>query len=804
MIPRTLVWKRFAATAATAVAAISLQLPIQAASITVQADRPAHRISPTLWGIFFEDINLSADGGIYAELVRNRSFEDSDKPEHWTLLKRGGEASMTVSQVNPMAADPTRTRNRRSLQLDIAKAGADSPVALANDGYWGMAVKQGEQYDLTFFARAAAGFNGPLIATLESADGKVLAREQVAGIGAGWKQFRATFKLTATDPKARLVLSAAQPGTVWLDFVSLFPRATWKGHGLRPDLAEMLVGLKPAFVRFPGGCWVEGDTMREAYRWKETLGDPTERRLQWNIWQYWATHGLGYHEYLQMCEDLGAEPLFVINCGMSHKENIPMDQMGPFVQDALDAIEYANGPTNSVWGGLRARTGHPAPFNLKYLEIGNENGGPAYHERWTLFHKAIRARYPEVQLIANVWGGYPTKERPDIIDEHYYDTPDFFIRQAGKYDNYDRKGPKVYVGEYAVTRDTGLGNLRGAVGEAAFMVGMERNSDVVTLSSYAPLFCNANHKRWPVNLINYDSSRAYGIPSFYVQQMFAANRGDVVLPVEVAADTVTESIKGGVGVGTWLTQAEFKDMKVTRGNKTLFAADFAKGTDGWKMLGGGEWKVQDGALRQNGSKENIRATAGNKDWDDYTYSLKARKLGGAEGFLILFGVRDDNQKAWWNIGGWGNSRHAIEMGGILGNEVPGKIETGRWYDIRVEVKGQHIQCYLDGKLVHDITTPPVKSLVATASRDEASGELILKVVNVTSTAQQTDLQFNGVKRVTGPARALVLASEKPTDENTLDQPKRVAPVEKTLAIKGTKLRHNFPGNSVTVLRMKAE
>ena len=804
MKPRTIAWTRFVATAGTAITALSLQLHLHAASITVQADRPAHRISPTLWGIFFEDINLSADGGIYAELVRNRSFEDTDKPDHWALLKRGGEATMVISQDNPAAADPARTRNRRALRLDITKAGADSPVALANDGYWGMAAKRGEQYELSFLARATEGFTGPLIATLESTNGQVLARERVPGIGTGWKQFRATFKANATEAKARLVLSATQPGTMWLDFVSLVPRATWKGHGLRPDLAEMLADLKPAFVRFPGGCWVEGNTMREAYRWKETIGDPSERRQQWNIWQYWATHGLGFHEYLQMCEDLGAEPLFVINCGMSHRENVPMDQMGPFVQDALDAIEYANGPTNSVWGGVRARAGHPAPFNLKFMEIGNENGGPAYHERWTLFHNAIRARYPEVQLVANVWGGFPTKERPDIIDEHYYDTPDFFIRQAGKYDKYDRKGPKVYVGEYAVTRDTGLGNLRGAVGEAAFMVGMERNSDVVTMSSYAPLFCNANHKRWPVNLINYDSTRAYGIPSFYVQQMFAANRGDVLLPVEVAADTVTETIKGGIGVGTWLTQAEFKDMKVTRGNETLFAADLASGTKGWKLLGGGEWKVQDGALRQSGSRENIRAVAGNKDWADYTYSLKARKLGGAEGFLILFGVRDDNQKAWWNLGGWGNNRHAVEMGGVVGNEVPGKIETGRWYDIRVEVKGDHIQCYLDGKLMHDIVTPPVKSLVATASRDEASGDLIVKIVNVTSMAQETALQLNGVKRVNGPARALVLASEKPTDENTLDRPKRVAPIAKAIAFKGARLQHSFPGNSVTILRMKAE
>lgn len=802
MKPRSLTQLGRVATTIAALTTLALPFQLGAATLTVQADRPAHRISPTLWGIFFEDINLSADGGIYAELVRNRSFEDSDKPEHWTLLERGAEAKMAINLENPLATDPARTRNRRALRLDITKAGADSPAAVANGGYWGMAVKQGEQYNLAFYARAAGGFSGPITATLESTGGQVLARAQISRIGKGWKQYRATLKADTTDPKARLVLSATQPGTVWLDFVSLVPRKTWNGHGLRPDLAEMLVGLKPAFVRFPGGCWVEGDTMREAYRWKDTIGDPAERRLQWNIWQYWATHGLGFHEYLQMCEDLGAEPLFVINCGMSHRENVPMNQMGPYVQDALDAIEYANGPADSLWGGMRAKARHPAPFHLKYMEIGNENGGPAYHERWALFHKAIRERHPEIQLIANVWGGYPSRERPDIIDEHYYDTPDFFIRQAGKYDNYDRKGPKVYVGEYAVTRDTGLGNLRGAVGEAAFMAGMERNSDVVAMASYAPLYCNANHKRWPVNLINFDSARAYGIPSYYVQQMFAQNRGDVLLPVEVSADAVTETLKGGIGVGTWLTQAEFKDMKVTRGGETLFAADLADGTKGWKLLGGGDWKVQDSALRQTSSKENIRAVAGDKEWTDYTYSLKARKISGAEGFLILFGVRDDNQKTWWNLGGWGNSRHAVEMGGIVGNEESGKIETGRWYDIRVEVRSNHVQCYLDGRLMHDITMPAVKALVATASRDDANGDVIVKVVNVTAAAQETDLRLEGVRGVTGPARLWTLASEKPTDENTLDQPKRVAPVESTAAFDGATLRHHFPGNSVTILRAK--
>jgi hypothetical protein len=409
------------------------------------------------------------------------------------------------------------------------------------------------------------------------------------------------------------------------------PAKTWKNHGLRPDLCEMLVGLKPSFVRFPGGCWVEGDDMAHMYHWKNTIGEFWHRQPLWNIWRYWATHGLGYHEYLQMCEDLGAEPLFVINVGMSHREVIPMDQMGQWVQDALDAIEYANGPTDSIWGGLRARNGHPEPFGLKYIEIGNENGGPPYQERYVLFHDAIRARYPKMTIIAD----QPTRQRPcDIVDEHYYSNPEFFMQQADRYDKYDRNGPKIYVGEYAVTLGCGQGNLRGAIGEAAFMTGLERNSDIVVMASYAPLFANINYKRWNPDLICFDSSRVYGLPSYYVQKMFAENRGDVVLPVAVTSPAMEQSSSeegrgGAIGVGTWLTQAEFKDIKVTKDGQTLFSCDFIEGTKGWKLLRG-DWKAQDGVLRQNSSADNVRAIAGDKSWTDYTYSLKARKLSGAE------------------------------------------------------------------------------------------------------------------------------------------------------------------------------
>lgn len=771
-----------------------LMVASEPARLEVDAGRPGHAIAPTLWGIFFEDINLSADGGIYPELVRNRSFEDSEKPDHWTLAKHdGATAGMSIDTRSPLTPF-----NRRSLRLEW-KGG----VALANDGYWGMNVVEGEKYRLRLSARGGEGFRGPLKVWLEGKSGHDLAHGELSGVTDRWTTLECELTARASDPAARFGFEFSGEGVVWLDMVSLMPVRTWGRSGLRPDLCEMLAALQPAFLRFPGGCWVEGDDVAHMYNWKKTVGDPANRIPLWNIWQYWATHGLGYHEYLLLCEDLGAEPLFCINVGMSHREVVPLDQMGPWIQDALDAIEYANGPVTSVWGSLRARNGHPEPFHLKYLEIGNENGGPAYHERWELFHRALKAKHPEIQLIANVWGGYPTNVLPEIIDEHYYNNPEFFIAQAGKYDSYDRRGPKVFVGEYAVTSGAGLGNLRGAIGEAAFMTGLERNSDVVVMAAYAPLFCNANHKRWPINLINFDSSRAFGIPSYYVQALFSQHRGDVTLPVEVTAPLVSSQRQGGaIGVGTWATRAEFKDIRVTRGGETLYSCDFADGTTGWKMLGNGNWRAGDGLLRQSANDENVRAITGDVSWTNYTYSLKARKLGGAEGFLILFGVQNPEAKSWWNLGGWGNKRHAIEMGGVLGNEVDGSIETGRWYDIRVELEGDRVRCFLDNRLVHDVKTPVMRNLHASASRDNRTGDVILKVVNAGFEPQETALSLAGLPKLAPTARVITLTHADPTAENTLDEPRKVAPQEGTFEVKGPAWTHTFPANSLTILRLK--
>lgn len=773
-----------------------LRVESQLARITVSANEPGHSVSPMLWGIFFEDINHSADGGIYPELVRNRSFEDSMRAEHWTVVREDGASS----EASIDSSHPLNPFNRKSLRIRF-----EGRACIVNEGYWGMNIVAGERYNLRFAARSE-GFSGPVHVLIE-ASGKETARATLSGITSRWKWFSAELKLESGDPKGKLKIIAEGTGTLWLDMVSLMPERTWKNHGLRTDLCELLDGLKPSFMRFPGGCWVEGDDLAHMYQWKRTVGDIATREPLWNIWQYWATHGLGFHEYLELSEDLGAEPVFCINVGMSHREVVPVDRMSQWVQDALDAIEYANGPTNTVWGSLRAMNGHPAPFGLKYIEIGNENGGPDYNVRWGMFHRAIKSRYPEIQLIANVWGGYPTNPPPDIIDEHYYSNPEFFMQQANRYDAYDRNGPKVFVGEYAVTSGCGQGNLRAAIGEAAFMTGLERNSDIVWMASYAPLFVNVNHKRWNPDLINFDSSRAYGVPSYYVQQMFSLNRGDVTLPLQMDAPEIEPAPRRGrIGLGTWLTRAEFKDIRVVRDGTVLYEHDFAKGDTGWHAVSG-NWTVVDGAYRQNSEAENVQAHSGSADWDDYTYTLKARKLGGAEGFLVMFHVRDENNWTWWNLGGWGNREHGIELctsGGKsqIGRHVPGGIETGRWYDVKVEVKGQNIRCYLDGKLVHDVRYPKIKPLYASATRATSSNEVILKLVNVSDKDIVSSINLAGVKGITTPVRALVLTSASPNDENSLEEPQKVSPRATQFDAGGPDFQWTLPGNSLTVLRTK--
>jgi alpha-L-arabinofuranosidase len=536
------------------------------AELTVHMDQPGASVSPTLYGVFFEDINRAGDGGLYAELVQNRSFEDNDSLIAWTPLTNAN----AVATFELDKSSPLNTNNPTSLKIHIEKTGGDR-VGIFNQGFkgiispvkapetsekWrqqfaeaqrkpenGLAVEAGKKYQFSVFA-CAQDFSGKLAVSLETQSGEVLAQKQIKGVGKDWKKIELTLAPKKTDADVRLVISTDKPGTLWLDMVSLFPVDTWKNRGLRPDLAQMMADLKPGLLRFPGGSYSEGAVLVHAWRWKETLGDVAQRPGNWNIWGYRSTCGLGFHEYLQLAEDIGAQPLYVAHVGMAEKDFVPMDQLEPWIQDVLDAIEYANGPVTSKWGAVRAKNGHPKPFNLRYVEIGNENGmgyswgggnRADYLPRYKAFYNRIKAAYPDIVCVANI---HTEPDAPaDMVDEHYYEDSKWFFKAATEYDHYDRTKPKIYVGEYACKNDAGRGNMLAALADAAFLTGLERNADVVKMSSYAPLFTNPHWEKWKPDAIVFDNTRCYGTPSYHVQKMFGNNRPDMVLPVSLSKST---------------------------------------------------------------------------------------------------------------------------------------------------------------------------------------------------------------------------------------------------------------------------
>ncbi len=543
---------------------------VETPSIVIDAAAARVKTSPDLYGIFYEEISRAGEGGISAELVQNRDFEATNLPEGWTQEGRdiytakgrhynqwwdsnnpalawslvadgGAEGSISLVKENPL-----NERNPYSLKLTSTKTGKRDGVA--NSGFWGMNIQQGESYDLSFYARTEGSRTTTLNISLENEDGSsVAASGKVENVGGAWKEYKLALTANATNSKARLVITQAAEGTIWLDVVSLYPRKTFKGHGLRTDLCEMLAALKPSFMRFPGGCVVEGASLSSRWNWKETIGDKTQRRGLYNVWGYFNTYSLGYHELLQLCEDLNADAMYVCNVGMScnarqPSEYVQGEELQPMVQDALNALEYAMGPVTSTWGAKRAANGHPEPFKIKYIEIGNENGGQIYQENYRVFYDAIKAKYPDIITIADE---RIPNAKVEIVDEHFYVNPSRFFGMANQYDRTDRNGPKIYVGEYAVNSGVGNGNLQGALAEAVFMMNMEKNSDIVTMSSYAPLFENINSREWEVNLIRFDNSRVIGRTSYEVQKLFSENKPDQVLKTEVSANNV--SLPGNTG-----------------------------------------------------------------------------------------------------------------------------------------------------------------------------------------------------------------------------------------------------------------
>jgi len=535
-------------------------------TLTVQAEQPGAKINPAMWGIFFEDINFGADGGLYAELVKNRSFEFPDPLMGWMKIS----PSLAHGELTIRDDDPFDTNNPHYARIESE---GTAPFGISNEGFRGMGVRKGETYHFSAQIRGVAG-SPPLLVQLYGGDGSLLDAVKLQNFSPGWRQYTATLHPNDTDAKARLALVLDGKGTVDLDMISLFPEHTWKNRpgGLRADMVQALADLHPGFLRFPGGCIVEGSVLTRRYQWKNTIGPIEDRQLLINRWNYefqhrptpdyFQTFGLGFYEYFQLCEDIGAQPLPILNCGMACQFNsgelCPIDQLQPYIQDALDLIEFANGPTNTVWGAKRAALGHPEPFHLKMLGVGNEQWGQQYIDRYTQFAKALKAQYPDIQLVAAA-GPDPADYRfqfawskfrdlhADIIDEHCYARPEWFFANAHRYDGYDRNGPKVFMGEYAAQSDKVVSvknrnTLGCALAEAAYMTGMERNADVVRMASYAPLFANTDAWQWTPDLIWVNSLNVCETPNYYVQQLFCCNRGDEVLPVEL--DGMETSVSG--------------------------------------------------------------------------------------------------------------------------------------------------------------------------------------------------------------------------------------------------------------------
>lgn len=747
--------------------AAALSASIQEAeTLTLDLKSPGPAVSKSLFGIFFEEINNAGEGGLYAELLHNRALSPRGQTKLIGWNSTGADYSFVPSE---------KLNEAREGSISLKASGGKA--VLINSGFWGIGVKKGQALSLRLWLKGR---------------GKASSQITVGGVGATntaeisltseWKEHKAVLTPTRQG-KGQLEITLEKGGELILGYSSLMPVKTWKNrpNGLRPDLAERMLALKPGFMRFPGGCYVEGHNLGNRFEWRDTL-KPIEQRKATPVtfWGYPSSNGLGYHEYLQMADDLNSDAMFVINCGMSHSEIKPMDKMGPYVQDALDAIEYAIGPTTSKMGAMRAARGRTKPFNLKYIEIGNENGyswsfgGPApYYERFALIHKAIKAKYPQILTISNV----PTPVPADITTEHFYDTPSWFWRNRDRYDAYSRKGLPIYVGEYAVTRANGRGSLAGALGEAAYMTGMERNGDLVIMASYAPLFENVNNRQWNPNAINFDATRSFGAPSYWVQQVFASNRIDAAVKSSVTGlNSPPPPVQGGFGFRTWKTAADFKDVKVTIGGATVYEAAQPKLSDFEARRG--RWIEGEGGVRQTTRDEDATLAlkgVSAKATDDWSFEFSARATEGEEGFMAIFGYRGQEGTLQWNLGGWGNTIHAFQRDNDRrGRGVNGKIEHQVWHRVLLEKKGGVVSGTLNGKLVEALTEEGSPSLAASAGIDKARKELVIKIVNGLESPRTIKIKGLSASHMKS-WKEILLTGPALSAENSFEKPENVAP-----------------------------
>lgn len=853
-------------------------------ALSIDAADEVHEISDLLYGIFFEDINFAADGGLYAEKIINRSFEygelaADDELHGWSKV---GSADIEVRK-----ADKEGGLNVNNINYIIITNNSGEKAGVQNKGFLeGMNSVEGEKYDFSFYAKTPEGYDGKITVRLV-ANGEIAGEAEIDGITAEWTKFEGSFVSSITANSGVFFQVLTEGGKVAFDMISLFPQ-TYKGHGMRVDLATKLAELEPAFLRFPGGCVIEGWDKETAYNWKDSIGvdengeplefdgkygDVATRTYGINLWTNveatedplpcYMSYGLGFYEYFQLAEDIGAIGVPVISCGLycQMRGRGPVEMNTPefeqYLQDMVDLVEFCRGDVTTKWGKVRASLGHPEPFELKYIGIGNENENEVYFERYEAFLERFneeKANNPELyeglELIYSsgaddatsgenymksyeaayeyvTENGITIDEYAGVTDQHYYNDPDWFLANTDYYDeaNYKRNTEEmldtgyggainVFLGEYAARSN----RLEAALAEAAYMTGLERNGDIVKMSAYAPLFGNLTATHWAPNMIWFNNNLSTGSISYYMQKLFSINAGTTLLGTEFDGTTLpVESAKGRVGVGTWYTSAEFDNVKVVDNDsgKTLGKDSFLPTSYwwGWTDTTSGDWSVDGGKLVQKDTwmADNHRGAVtyfGDVDWSNYTFTVEATKLDGSEGFIIPFAAQDTDNYWFWNIGGWGNTVSCLQEieNGVKTGRVPGTakdftVETGRTYEIKVVVEDNCARGYIDGELMFDkVLDSGTKSECYQVVSTDESGDIIVKLVNVTGSERTVAIDIKGAE-VGSTATVYQVAGDDLGNDNILGAKEDCIMEEFTVDGIGEQFNYTVPMYSATVIRI---
>ena len=856
-------------------------------TLDIDASEKTKRISDLLFGIFFEDINFAADGGLYAEKVVNRSFEYTELAENDQLY---GWSKVGNPEIEVKVNDKENGLNVNNTNYIIITNTSGIPAGVENKGFLdGMSLEKDEKYNFSVYAKGTGNLTVNLCH-----NGNIISSGKIENISENWEKYKLTLS-SDIDAHSGVTLQVIADKCASIDMVSLFPENTFKNreNGMRADLGKMLEDLNPRFLRFPGGCITEGYDEETAYKWKDSIGvdengepilfngkygDVATRKQGTNLWTNisatddpqpsFMSYGLGFFEYFQLAEDIGALPVPVISCGlycqMRGKTGIDMnsDLFKQYVQDMHDLVEFCRGDKNTKWGKVRVSLGHEEPFQLKYICIGNENEGEVYFERYQAFldsfNKAKEEKpelYEGLELIysagafdATHGGNYlPSYEyarewleaNPDktindfagATDQHYYNEPEWFLRNTDYYDekNYRRSADEmtdtiyggaiqVFLGEYAARSNT----LRAALAEAAYMTGLERNGDIVRMAAYAPLFGNLTATHWSPDLIWFNNHQVTGSINYYVQKIFSVNQGDALYSsILKGAEVEQKNLSGRVGVGAWYTSAEFDNVKIVN-NETgeILGKDSFSIPDfwwKWEDVNDSDFRVKNGKLvhpttDMNYSNVGNAAYFGKDEWTNYTYTVEATKLDGTEGFIIPFAVQDKDNNFFWNLGGWDNTvsclqqvENGIKTGQIIGTVKPFTAETGKTYELKVEVSGRNVKCYVDGDLYVDYTTGSdcESEAYQVVSTDE-TGDIIIKLVNVTDTKKTFACDIKDADEICDTATVYQVAGDSLGNDNILGA-KEDCIMEK-LSVNGFSEKFNFtvPQYSVTVIRLKTK